>query len=1072
MWIVKLALRRPYTFVVMALLILLLGGVSIVSMSTDIFPNINIPVVTVLWQYGGLTPDDMAKRIATYSEYVTSSTVDNIRSIESQTLSGISVIKVFLQPEANVEGAIAQLASISQTVLRFTPPGTQPPFILRYNASSVPILQLSLSSPTWSEAQLYDYGLYRVRQALAPIQGLALPLPYGGKPRQIMVDLDPPALLAKGLSPNDVSAALTAQNLTLPSGTAKMGTRDYIVSLNSSPSTIAALNEVPIKQVNGATVYIRDIGHVRDGFDVQTNIVRQDGRRSVLLTILKSGGASTLDIVKRVQASLPDIRAAAPAGLELKELFDQSLFVRVAVRGVVTEGAIAAGLTGLMILLFLGSWRSTLIVILSIPLSLLVSVMTLYLLSQTLNVMTLGGLALAVGIVVDDTTVELENVHRNASQGKGLIAAILDGAQQIAAPAFVSTLAICIVFVPVVLLTGPAKFLFTPMALAVVVAVLASYLLSRTIIPTLVRYLLAQELAHHEPDEGQASTSPPVFSRLSHAFTHGFERLRERYSAALAWALAHRLWVCVVFGGVLASAAVLMPFVGQDFFPGVDAGQLRLHVSAPPGTRLEETEQVFGQVEAAIRRLIPPAELTLVLDNIGVPQPTNLARSDSVTVGSADGEILLALNPEHHGPIRQYMQRLRQDLPAQFPGVTFFFQPADIVNQILNFGLPAPINVRVAGVDQDATYPIAQNLQARLARIRGLADVHVHQIVHAPALHVEVDRTRAVELGLMQRDVANNLLVTLSGNRFVSPNFWADPRTGIPYPLVVQTPQYRIDALESLRNTSMAVNGADVPQLLSNLATVERRVVPSVVTHANVQPVFDIYANVQDRDLGSAASEVTRQVAEVRSQLPPGSKITVAGQVESMHTAFVRLGIGLVFAILLVYGLMVVNFQSWLDPCIIMTALPGALCGIVWMLFVTHTTFSVPSLMGTIMSVGVATSNSILLVTFANDQMRAGQASIQAGLAAGRTRLRPVLMTALAMILGMLPMSLGLGEGGEQNAPLGRAVIGGLTVATLSTLIFVPVVYSLLRRRPPSRHIEVEQAIEQHRFEADRASVA
>jgi len=952
------------------------------------------------------------------------------------------------------------------------PPGTQPPLILRYNASSVPILQLSLSGPTWSEAQLYDYGLYRVRQALAPIQGLTLPLPYGGKPRQIMVDLDPPALLAKGLSPNDVSAALTAQNLTLPSGTAKMGTRDYIVSLNSSPSTIAALNEVPIKQVNGATVYVRDIGHVRDGFDVQTNIVRQDGRRSVLLTILKSGGASTLDIVKRVQASLPDIRAAAPAGLELKELFDQSLFVRAAVRGVVTEGAIAACLTGLMILLFLGSWRSTLIVILSIPLSLLVSVITMDLLGQTLNVMTLGGLALAVGIVVDDTTVELENVHRNASQGKGLIAAILDGAQQIATPAFVSTLAICIVFVPVVLLTGPAKFLFTPMALAVVVAVLASYLLSRTIIPTLVRYLLAHELAHHETDEGQASTSPHVFSRLSHAFTHGFERLRERYSAALAWALAHRLWVCVAFGGVLASAAVLMPFVGQDFFPSVDAGQLRLHVSAPPGTRLEETEQVFGQVEAAIRRLIPPEELALVLDNIGVPQPTNLARSDSVTVGSADGEILLALNPEQHGPTRQYIQRLRQDLPAQFPGITFFFQPADIVNQILNFGLPAPINVRVAGVNQDATYPIAQNLQARLARIRGLADVHVHQIVHAPALHVEVDRTRAGELGLTQRDVANNLLVTLSGNRFVSPNFWADPRTGIPYPLVVQTPQYRIASLESMRNTSMAVNGADVPQLLSNLATVERRAVPSVVTHANVQPVFDIYANVQDRDLGSAASEVARQVAEVRSQLPPGSKITVAGQVESMHTAFVRLGIGLIFAILLVYCLMVVNFQSWLDPFIIITALPGALCGIVWMLFVTHTTFSVPSLMGTIMSVGVATSNSILLVTFANDQMRAGQASIQAGLAAGRTRLRPVLMTALAMILGMLPMSLGLGEGGEQNAPLGRAVIGGLTVATLSTLFFVPVVYSVLRRQPPSRHIEVEQAIERHRFEADRASVA
>jgi multidrug efflux pump subunit AcrB len=610
------------------------------------------------------------------------------------------------------------------------------------------------------------------------------------------------------------------------------------------------------------------------------------------------------------------------------------------------------------------------------------------------------------------------------------------------------------------------------MALAVVVAVLASYLLSRTIIPTLVRYLLAHELAHHDTAEGQASASQHVFSRLYHAFTRGFERLREHYSAALAWSLAHRVWVCVAFGGVLASAAVLLPFVGRDFFPSVDAGQLRLHVSAPPGTRLEETEQVFGQVEAAIRRIIPPEELVLVLDNIGVPQPTNLARSDSVTVGSADGEILLALNPEHHSPTRRYMQRLRQELTAQFPGVTFFFQPADIVNQILNFGLPAPINIRVTGINQDATYPIAQDLQARLARIRGLTDVHLHQIVHAPALHVEVDRTRAVELGLMQRDVANNLLVTLSGSRFVSPNFWADPRTGIPYPLVVQTPQYRIDSLESMRNTSMAVNGAAVPQLLSNLATFERRAVPSVVTHSNVQPVFDIYANVQDRDLGSAAAEVERHVAAVRSQLPPGSKIMVQGQVESMNTAFFRLGMGLIFAILLVYCLMVVNFQSWLDPFIIITALPGALSGIVWMLFVTRTTFSVPSLMGTIMSVGVATSNSILLVTFANDQMRAGQESLQAGLVAGRTRLRPVLMTALAMIIGMLPMSLGLGEGGEQNAPLGRAVIGGLTVATVSTLLFVPVVYSLLRRRPPSRHIEIEQEIERHRFEADTASVA
>jgi len=1052
MWIVRLALRRPYTFIVAALVILLMGVLSMRSMSTDIFPTIDIPVVTVVWRYGGLTPDDMAKRITTYSEYTISSVVDDVRTIESQTLSGISVIKVFLQPGANVDGAISQLAAVSQTILRIMPPGTQPPFIVRYNASSVPILQLSLSSQTLPESALYDYGIYRVRQALAPIRGLSLPLPYGGKPRQIMVDLDPQSLLSKGLSANDVSAAINAQNLTLPSGSLKMGPREYIVSLNSSPDAVQTLNDVPIRQVNGAMVYVRDVAHVRDGFAVQTNVVRQDGGKSALLTILKSAGASTLDIVKSVKASLPDIRAAAPVGLEIKELFDQSLFVRAAVNGVLEEGAIAAFLTGVMILVFLGSWRSALIVGLSIPLSLMVSVIVLYFLGETLNVMTLGGLALAVGIVVDDTTVEIENIHRNAALGKGVIQAILDGAQQIATPAFVATLSICIVFLPVVLLTGPAKYLFTPLAMAVVFAVMASYIVSRTVIPTLVRYLLAGELGGHGAAAGHAGVRRTRFGRIHQRFEGAFERLRERYVAALSWALGHRARVFAGLGLVGLSAAALLPFVGRDFFPAVDAGQLRLHVSAPAGTRLEETEFLFGQVEGAIRRIIPPEEVELILDNIGLPDAVNLARSDSVTVGPGDGEILIALNPERHGPTAAYMKRLRRELPAQFPGVTFFFQPADIVSQILNFGLPAPINVRVSGYNQAATYPIAKDIQARLATIRGTADVHLHQIVNAPQVFVEVDRTRAAELGLAQRDVANNLLVTLSGSLFVSPNYWADPRTGIVYPVVVQTPQHLTPSIESLGGTSMAVNGAAVPQLLSNMAAFKRREVPSVVTHSNVQPVFDLYANVQDRDLGGVAADVERVVAEFRPKLPPGSRITVEGQAQSMNAAFFRLGVGLIFAVLLVYFLMVVNFQSWLDPFIIITALPGALCGIIWMLFVTQTTFSVPSLMGAIMSVGVATANSILMVTFANDQMHEGQDAVHAALAAGRTRLRPVLMTALAMIIGMFPMSLGLGEGGEQNAPLGRAVIGGLTVATFATLFFVPVVYSLLRRRPPRRN--------------------
>jgi multidrug efflux pump subunit AcrB len=1047
MWIVRLALRRPYTFVVMGLTILLLGVFAIVTTSTDIFPEIDIPVVSVIWNYEGLTTEDMASRITTFSEYTISSAVSDVRAIESHTYPGVGVIKIYFQPNVNVEGALAQVTAVSQTILRRMPPGAVPPFILQYNASSVPIIQLALSGKTIPEAQLYDYGIYRIRQQIAPIQGITLPLPYGGKPRQIMVDLDPQALLAKSISSADVSNAVNLQNLTLPSGSVKLGAQEYRVSLNSSPDALAALNDVPVKVVNGATVYLRDVAHVRDGFAVQTNIVRQDGRRSVLLTVIKKGGASTLTIVKQLKALLPSIRAAAPPGLEVKELFDQSLFVRAAIAGVLTEGAIAACLTGLMILLFLGSWRSTLVVITSIPLSILTSLAILSAIGQTLNVMTLGGLALAVGILVDDATVEIENIHRNLGLGKRLVQAILDGAQQIATPAFVSTLSICIVFVPVVFLTGPAKYLFTPLALAVVFAMLASYLLSRTIVPTLVRYLLGAEVH----DEAGAGARSSFFGRIHEGFQRQFERLRTAYVGILELALARRGRVFVVFAVIAVSGAALLPFVGRDFFPEVDTGQFRLHVRAPAGTRIEETEQVFAQVEASIRRQIPRDQIQLIIDNIGQPQPINLAFTDSVTIGPSDGEILVALNPDRHEPTARWMKTLRETLPREFPGVTFFFQPADIVSQILNFGLPAPIDVRVTGFNQQATHEIALEAAARMARIPGAADVHLHQVVNSPSLMVNVDRSRLAELGLTQRDVANNVLVTLSSSAVVAPNYWSDPRSGINYVVAVQTPQSRVDSVNTLMNTSVTPATSGPPQLLSNLATLERREVPAVVSHSNVQPVFDVYANVQDRDLGSVATAVQRIVAELRPKLPPGHTISVRGQVESMNSAFLRLGLGLIFAVLLVYLLMVVNFQSWLDPFIIITALPAGFCGIVWMLFVTHTTFSVPALMGAIMSVGVATANSILVVTFANDQMLEGRDAREAALAAGATRLRPVLMTALAMIIGMLPMSLGLGEGGEQNAPLGRAVIGGLTVATFATLFLVPLVYSILRRSPPRR---------------------
>ena len=1038
MWIVKLALRRPYTFVVMALLILLLGVTSIRNTSTDVFPEIDIPVVTVVWQYTGLSPDQMAKQITTFSEYTISSAVDNVKNIESQSLAGVSVIRIFFQPNVRIDAAIAQVTAVSQTILRRMPPGAQPPFIIRYNASSVPILQLALGSKTLTEAQLYDYGIYRVRQAIAPVRGATLPLPYGGKPRQIMVDLDPQALLSKGLSPLDVSNAINAQNLTLPTGTAKIGKSEFIVDINGSPDTVAALNDVPIKQVNGAMVYIRDVAHVRDGFAVQTNVVHQDGNPSALLTILKNGGASTLDIVNQIKALLPGMRAAAPAGLQITELFDQSIFVRAAISGVVKEGVIAALLTATMILLFLGSWRSTFIVMVSIPLSILVSLSILSLLGYTLNVMTLGGLALAVGILVDDATVEIENIHRNLAQGKPVQRAILDGAEQIAVPAFVSTLAICIVFVSVVFLTGPAKYLFTPLALAVVFAMLASYLLSRTLVPVLVKYLIRG----HEAERPARN----FFSQIQQSFEKRFENLRQGYVNALAWSLQNRPTVLVLFAILVGSAFAIMPMVGRDFFPTVDAGQFRLHVNAPPGSRLEESEEIFSRVEDVIREVVPPSDIATVIDNIGIPQSVNLAFTDNATVSSADGEILVSLKPDHRGSTPDYVKTVREKLVQRFPDLSFYFQPADIVSQILNFGLPAPIDVQIAGYAPQ-NYGIAREIEARLKQIPGAVDIGLHQVTNAPELRVKVDRTRAQELGFTERDVANSVLISLSSSFQVTPNFWTDPKTGINYPVAIQTPQHRVDSVDALTSTSLAGRDPAHPQLLTNIVSLDRAETPAVISHTNVQPVFDIYANVQGTDLGRVSDEVTKVVNEFRPKLAPGNTITVRGQVESMNTAFSKLGLGLIFAAVLIYFLMVVNFQSWTDPFIIITALPGAFAGILWMLFLTHTTFNVESMMGAIMSIGVATANSILMITFANERLREGKTALDAAILAGHTRLRPVLMTALAMIIGMVPMALGLGEGGEQNAPLGRAVIGGLLLATVATLFFVPVVFSMIRHK-------------------------
>ncbi len=1050
MWIVRLALRRPYTFIVVAVLLFILGPLAIMRTPTDIFPDIDIPVVSIVWSYNGFSAEDMAHRITSNYERALTTDVDDIEHIESQSLNGVSVVKIFFHPGADINRAIAEAASNSASILRVLPPGTLPPNIITYNASTVPVLQLGLSSDTLPEQTLYDLGNSFIRTQLATVQGAAVPLPFGGKIRQIMVELDPKALQAKGLAPIDVVNAVNAQNLILPGGTAKIGSREYNVEMNGSTKSVAALNDLPIKTVQGGVVYVRDVAHVIDGYAPQTNIVRSDGKRAALLQVEKTGSASTLTIIQQVKDMLPKIAAGLPKALHITPLSDQSVFVKAAISGVVREALIAACLTAAMILLFLGSWRATLIIAVTIPLAVLTSLIALAALGQTINIMTLGGLALAVGILVDDATVAIENITHHLEKGEPLHDAILNGSGEIAVPTFVSTMSICIVFVPMFLLSGVARYLFVPLAEAVVFAMCASYFFSRTLIPTLAMYLMRAPSKDSHDARGRFA----AVSRFQARFERHFEALRNGYRAMLGRAIARRRRFVPVYVALCLASLVLVPFAGRDFFPSVDTGQIRLHLRAPTGTRIEETARITDQVEAKIRSVIPKSEQAAVLDNIGVPvSGINLTYDSSDPVGPEDADILVTLQPKHK-PTAQYVAQLRNVLATSFPGVTFAFLPADIVSQILNFGLPAPIDVQIVGNQLDKNRVVADRLLAQLRGVRGLVDARIQQPGDAPTIDVNVDRTKAMQAGLTQRDVAQNLLIALSGSSQTTPNFWLDPKNGVSYPLLAEVPQYDIDSLQTLSNIPLTTNQPAVaPQnQLGTLGTLGRSSQQAVVSHYNVQPVLDIFAATQGRDLGGVAADVSRIVDAARAQLPPGSSIVMRGQVQSMNESFAGLGAGLVFAIALVYLLMVVNFQSWLDPLIIISGLPASLAGIAWMLFATHTTLSVPALTGTILCIGIATANSILVINTARESLQAGMEPLAAALDAGFNRFRPVLMTALAMLIGMLPMALGLGDGGEQNAPLGRAVIGGLAFGTLSTLMFVPVVFGtvhawLARRR-------------------------
>jgi CzcA family heavy metal efflux pump len=1033
----------------MALVIIILTPLTILRTATDIFPSIDIPVVSVVWFYTGMSPQDMADRIVANSERGITTTVNDIEHMESQSVYGLGVIKVFFRPGTNVQGAIAQITAICQTSVRSLPPGTTPPLIISYSASTTPIIQLGLSSKTLPEQQLFDLGQNFLRNYLATVPGAATPYPYGGKIRQIQVDLDLPKLQAYGLDPNDIVNAVNAQNIILPSGTIKMGSLEYNVEMNGTPQTIAELNDLPVKTTNGSTLYMRDVAHIRDGFAPQTNIVRQDGNRGALMSIYKNGNASTLQIVAGVKNIVQQAAQALPPSLKITALFDQSLFVRASIYGVLREGLIAAALTAVMILIFLGDWRPTIVISISIPLSIFVSIILLGAIGQTINIMTLGGLALAVGILVDDATVEIENIERNLAMGKEMRQAILDGAQQIAVPAFVSTLSICIVFVPMFFLTGVAKFLFVPLAEAVSFAMLASYLLSRTLIPTLVMYIMR---GHEHREEAPKS----FFGRFQRGFERKFEDFRRGYEALLETTIEYRGLFVICFLAFCLLSLGLFFFLGEDFFPQVDAGLLRLHVRARAGLRVEETARLCDEIEAVLRQEVPRGELQTVLDNIGLPNSgINQSYSSNGTIGSSDAEILIALDPEKHPPTADLTRRLREVLPRRFPGVEFFFQPADIVTQILNFGLPAPIDVQIIGTDMGTSYEIAQQIANKMRHVPGTADVHVQQLLSLPTLHMDIERTRVTQVGLTAREVAQSALVSLSGSFQTAPNFWLNPKNEVTYQMAVQSPQYRMTNLQDLLN--IPVTSQQGPQLMGNLVQLSPTVRAATVNHWNVAPVIDVYASTQDRDLGAVAADTDKILKTFDGHLPRGTHIVVRGQVATMRSSFFGLGVGLVGAILLVYLLIVINFQSWLDPFIIIAALPGALAGICWFLLLTRTTLSVPSLTGAVMCMGVATANSILMVSFAREQMDEGIPALKAAVAAGYTRMRPVLMTALAMIIGMVPMALGFGEGGEQNAPLGRAVIGGLLFATVATLFFVPSVFAIFHSRREAKRSLAEQ---------------
>jgi multidrug efflux pump subunit AcrB len=1046
--LVRIALRRPYTFVVLALVILIIGPLAALRTPVDIFPDIRIPVVAIVWQYTGLMPEQMAGRITTQSQRALTTTVNDIEHIEATSYNGLGIIKVFFQPGADIRLANAQITAISQTQLKQMPPSTTPPLILNYNASTVPIIQLALSGSGLSEQTLADLGLTTVRTPLVTVPGAAIPLPYGGKLRQVQIDLDAQAMQARGLSGQDVANALAAQNLITPAGTQKIGSFEYAIMLNNAPSVISELGDLPIKAVNGAIVYIHDVAHVRDGNPPQTNIVHVEGNRSVLMVVLKNGTVSTLAIIDGIKQKLAEIKDILPSNLKIAQIGDQSVFIKAAVSGVVREGIIAAALTSLMILIFLGSWRSTLIIATSIPLSVLGSLATLSALGETLNIMTLGGLALAVGILVDDATVTIENINYHLEQGKAVETAILDGAAQIVTPAFVSLLCICIVFVPMFFLPGVARFLFVPMAEAVMAAMICSFILSRTLVPTMANYLLRAHAPHTDMHglDGPLPPSRNPLVRMQRTFERGFERFRLGYRELLTLAMGRRVAFVTCFFAVVIGSFALTPYLGRDFFPTVDAGTILMHARVRVGTRIEETAQQFAEIQKAIRQIIPRQELATLVDNVGAPASgINMTYNNSGTIGTQDGDIQIKLN-EDHRPTADYVRQLREELPARFPGVTFSFLPADIISQILNFGAPAPIDLQVRGPDLNADYNYAQNLLRRLRHVPGLADARIQQALNGPAFDVDVDRTRAQYVGINERDVTNSMVVNLAGSGQVAPTYWLNPENGVNYAIVMQTPQYQIDSLSALQNLAITAAGAP-PQTLSAIADITRVSVPAVYSQYNIMPMVQIYGTTQDRDLGAVAADVQKVVADAAPDAPKGVQTALLGQVRTMNSAFAGLLFGLLGAIVLIYLLIVVNFQSWGDPFVIITALPAALAGIVWTLFSTHTTLSVPALTGAIMCMGVATANSVLVVSFAREQLEKGAEPVAAAIEAGFVRFRPVLMTALAMIIGMAPMALGLGEGGEQNAPLGRAVVGGLIWATAATLLFVPVVFSMLHDR-------------------------